>query len=492
MEKKVLNFGDFEKFRLNEEDGDSKKSGYADLYLIYLNRIVECYGTFRQCVPLSLPEDVTKRKPALVGIIEDFNDLSNSKTTYKLIKEGSGKEDHLKMWDFFENQCKDLKNKVREFFQIYSTRPEEPKRGETETRSELEDRIGTGAVDAKEAILAANTEASEFVDSAAKIYSGGARNILEKLKDSDLKKINSIIVEIANRTLKGVNINEGDGKGLRKNDKKYVGEYKEVSYLNLANLYNSIYLDILNIRDSYKNQSFYPEIEGEINDYLEKTGVDSAFDFLRKLGSDPRLTQDPENRKEIDRLAGISAKILAREGDLSIYKFKESIEQQVGGKYASNKTLESGDLKLQKAKALIKNLIELAIAKEKAAGRNLDKVIDRLTASAESKKDRVAGEGGKTQGGIDVVSSDGSLTKAGSDKIKNRIKELLGDDDPKIDEFGQGSSTADIAYRLSFFSGNDYRKADGKIDVEKLDKDLDIFTKDVVGNKAYSKFILNF
>lgn len=482
MTKKVLNFDDFDKFQINEEEEGTKKSGYDSLYLIYLNRIVECYGTFRQCVPPNLPEDLKERKPALVKIIKEFDDLSNSKKTYDMIKDGSGKDDHIKMWDFFEKNSKDLKNKVREFYQIYSTKPEEPKRGESETRSELEDRIKTGAVDAKDAILAANTEASEYVDSAAKIFSGGAKNILEKIKESDLKKINSIIVGIAERNLKGVKINED----------RRLKEYKEVSYLSLSNLYNSIYLDILNIRDSYKNQDFYPEIEGEIDAYLKKTEVDAAFDFLRKIGSDPRLLQDQEKRKEIDKWADRSTEILRREGEYSIHKFKESIEDQVGGKYASNKTLESGDLKLQKAKALIRNLIELAIAKEKAAGRNLDKLVDRLSASAEGKKDRIAGEGGETQGGIDVISANGNLTEAGRDKIRKRIKELLGEEDPDIDDLGQGRSTSDIAYRLSFFSGNDYRKENGKIDIEKLDKDLDTFTKDVVGSQAYKKFILNF
>jgi hypothetical protein len=84
------------------------------------------------------------------------------------------------------------------------------------------------------------------------------------------------------------------------------------------------------------------------------------------------------------------------------------------------------------------------------------------------------------------------MTEAGKEALSKKVTDLIGAKEPDIDKIGQGENVNDLAYRLSFFSGNDYKDKDGKIDVDKLYKDLDIFTRDVVGSKAFTKFILNF
>ena len=488
MANKVLNFNDFDRIRLNEDDSDKKDviSDYGNLYKRFLNSMNVCFKTFRLCIPGDLPDEVKKRKPELSGIIEEFNSFANLKNVYSGIKEGSGIESHRAMWDAFEDYGKKLKNKVREFYQIYAARPEEPKRGETETRSEMQERIRVGSMDSKDAILAANTEAAEYVDSAVKIFTKGAKNILDSLKEPDFKAANDVILRVE-KELANVNENINEGKGLRKKDKKYVENYKEVQYTSLANTYYSIYRQILDTRNIYKNSEFYKEIEGDIKDYLEKTGVEKAYKFLSDLGTDPEKLSNVDNRKKMEELADKASKILSQESDISIHKWSKEIDKKIGDKSRTDETIKSGDSKIEKARGLISNIIELANAKEKAASRELDNLVDNLTSGFEPKKDRVAGEG------ITVIDpGTGEMTEAGKEALSKKVTDLIGAKEPDIDKIGQGENVNDLAYRLSFFSGNDYKDKDGKIDVDKLYKDLDIFTRDVVGSKAFTRFILNF
>jgi hypothetical protein len=487
LNNRVLKFNDFDKLRLNEEEEAKKEelSGYGNLYLRFLEKMNVCFQNFRLCVPGDLPPDVKKRKPALVEIINDFNSFASLKNVYSGIKEDSGEESHKAMWDTFEASGEKLKNKVREFYQIYAAKPEEPERGESETRTELQDRIRTGSADAKDAFLAANTEAAEYVDSAVKIFTKGAKNILDSLKEADFKAANQAILAVEKK-LKKVNENINEKKDPEKKSKKHVANYKEITYLSLFDTYSSIYKQILDIRDYYKNTEFYSEIEKDITEYLGKTKIKEGYDFLKGIRSKPEQVET-ENRKKMEELADKAADILSQEKDISLYKWRKGIDEKIGDRSRTDETIKSGDAKIEKARQLISNMIELANAKEKAAARELDNLVDNLTSGFAPKKDRIAGEG------VTVIDPDsGEITKAGREALNNKITDLIGAKEPNIDKDGQGENVLDLAYRLSFFSGNDYKDKDGKIDVEKLYKDLDIFTKDVVGNKAFTKFILNF
>jgi hypothetical protein len=485
LNNKVLNFNDFENLRLNEEEEKNNAMSNSRLYLLFVNRMSTCFETFRACIPNDLPDDVKKRKPELAKIIGEFNSLANIKNVFSGIDEDSGAEAHKEMWNKFENLGGDLKNKVTEFQQIYATRPDEPKRGESEERSDMQDRIRTGAADFKSSITAANTQAAAFVDAAVKIFTKGAKNVIAKLDDVALEEANESILRVKKYANK-INENINEEKEGRKKGKKYVQETKEVSGFQLMGVYQSIYNKILNIRNIYRGSDFYGEIKGDIENYLAKTEVEKIYDFLTGIASDQAKLADAENRKKIAEYADRADKIFKVDGDLSLFKWSQGIEDKIGYKYNASETLKSGDAKIRRALSFIGDVMELALSKEKASQRNLDKLVDKLDSASEPKKDRIAGEG------VTVIDPNGELTNDGRNSLNKKITDLLGVKEPNLDKEGQGENVGDLAYRLSFFSGNDYKSEDGKIDVDKLYKDLDTFTKNVVGSNAFKKFILNF
>lgn len=482
-------FKDFNRNLIVEEE--SNKGEIRDkkslVYLMFIDRISIALETMRACMPKSIPDDVKDRKPGLVDFLSDFEPSKNIVKVLSPISGLSGddveksKAVHEEIWKNLSEEGARLKGEIRRFYTLYAEAPESK---EVESRKEMEERLQKGLRDAKDAYFIANTKASEFVDAAIKSYSTGGKNLIKKINDKkDIAEINSRLSKFFKevKEKKDKELFESSVYSLLLTEKKNVQGVQSISAENMLSALLSIYNQVKNTVSIFRGTVFEKEVETSAKEYIGKTDLENDIKFL---GLDENKSKR-EGNEGASRLKQISEKVdkmLSQNDALSLTIWRMGISDKFESALTANQYLSDGDKKIARAQSIIGDMVKIVGLKKKAASNDLENIVKRFTDDKKDGKEEDKDERADRVGGGDgitpVLGTDGKeFTENGLKDYTEKSKEFLGKDAVDVSKGMDSSDSAELALRLSFFTGDDYKNDTGKLDIEAINRDMSIFLK---------------
>jgi hypothetical protein len=463
----------------------------SDTYKIMVERACSAISTMRSVLPISVTGDLDSRKPELNSILSDLKISDKLISILRTVTDSEKKYDsvqaHKKMWEDFLKSGENIKEQSIRFEKILgSGSGEEP---EKESRLEMVSRMRSDQSDRSSIWLAVNSQAIDFAKSALDIYCKGAISILDDSENKevqlDLKKISSEYLKPLEKSIETGSFKSKSSKnvseGIVLNEKEKPNDVpRTIEIQSIKSQLLSLRLEIENIIQFYTNTPQEQEIRQSSKNLVDK--IKSSLDYIKSIEGS-KIGQ--AELSKLQEISDATNEMISPDGENSFMVWRKSIEKKYFKGRISSEFIKSGDFKLDKAEELIAKRNQMIDLEKKARGEDIDKIADRLVsylkndgdadkAEKDNKKsDRISNkEGGGTTA---LYNDDMILTKDGLEILKNNISKVLGTQDIDLTDDGQGESVQEIVNKLNLLTGITYTDKDGKIDLEKLNKDMEIF-----------------